>query len=288
MLDLRNNSFKYLDQHFLDQIEEFEVPTYLSGNDWKCDCDNLTFIDIIRNTSQIIDEIYCWVNDRTKILTKISPDHIQFICEGSSYAYEIIILSTFLVIFAISSTSVYFRREIRIWFFAHRVCLWCISEDEVDKDRTYDAFVCFQEKDEHFVERIVEVLESGPNPYKLCIHFRDWMVGEYISAQIVKSVENSKRTIFIITSNFLDSVWSRLEFRTACAASLREKIPRIIVILCQEIEELGKLDPEIKAYFNSNTYLKWNDPLFWSRLQYALPHRKHEVSSNDIEMVDMN
>uniref|UniRef100_T1GTE4 Uncharacterized protein n=1 Tax=Megaselia scalaris TaxID=36166 RepID=T1GTE4_MEGSC len=78
-----------------------------------------------------------------------------------------------------------------------------------------------------------------------------------------------------------------LEFRTACASSLKEKRPRLIVILCQEIEELDQLDSEIKAYFNSNTYLSWNDKLFWSRLKYALPHRKGEHKYNDIELEEI-
>uniref|UniRef100_T1GP82 TIR domain-containing protein n=1 Tax=Megaselia scalaris TaxID=36166 RepID=T1GP82_MEGSC len=263
-----------------------ECSYILIGNDWKCDCDNLTFIDLIRNTSQIRDEVKCLANEKYVISTKFDDDQIQEICTESSSGNIIIGLVLGIIFLTTILVTVSFKKELRIWLFAHRICLCWISEEEVDKNRKYDAFICFSEKDEYFVQQIVQELESGPNPYKLCLHFRDWLVGEYISKQIVTSVEDSRRSIFIITNNFLSSMWSRLEFRSACAASLREPIPRIIVILCEEIDELGKLDPEIKAYFNSNTYLKWDDNRFWSRLRYALPHRKSTIS-NDIELEEL-
>lgn len=285
-LDLRNNNLTYLDSKFLESIHRFNIPTYLSGNNWKCDCENLTFLDIVSKTPEIRDEVSCSASDKYIISSKFSHQKMRDICTESStkssnigFIVCLIFLLTLLVI-------IFFKKEIRIWLFAHKMFLCWISEDEIDKNRIYDAFICYSERDEHYVQQIVEELESGPNPYKLCLHFRDWLVGEYISKQIVTSVEQSKRTIFIITNNFLDSMWSRLEFRSACAASIREKVPRIIEVLCQEIEDLGKLDSEIKAYFNSNTYLKWNDTLFWSKLRYALPHRTSKVSNN-IEMAEL-
>lgn len=53
---------------------------------------------------------------------------------------------------------------------------------------------------------------------------------------------------------------------------------RLIVIVKGELPPKEKMDEELQNYLSLNTYLKWNDPWFWDRLRYALPHKKN-VSS---------
>lgn len=157
--------------------------------------------------------------------------------------------------------------------FAHKVCMWLVAEKELDKNKLYDAFVSFSAKDQNFVvDHLIPQLEkTGDHKYKLCIHYRDFVVGEWIPNQIINSIENSRRTLILLTPNFLDSVWARMEFRTAHLKAIKERCARVIIILLGDITT-EKLDPELKAYITMNTYVKWGDPLFWEKLRYALPH----------------
>ena len=182
---------------------------------------------------------------------------------------------TFAGIIIGTFVAVYYRYQqaIKIWLFAHQCCRSIVTEDELDRDELYDTFVSYSHKDDAFVENeILPKLEEGPRPYKTCIHTRDWLAGEWIPEQITRSVKESRRTIIILSPNFLESIWGRTEFRTAHLEGLKERRSRIIVVIYGEIGPIENLDPELKCYIKMNVCITWGDPWFWDKLKYALDH----------------
>lgn len=93
------------------------------------------------------------------------------------------------------------------------------------------------------------------------------LAGEWIPDQISRSVQSSKRTIVILSENFLESLWGQLEFRTAYEQVLKDKCMRLIIIVKEELPSKEKMDDDLKNYLSLNTYLKWGDPWFWHRLR---------------------
>lgn len=87
--------------------------------------------------------------------------------------------------------------------------------------------------------------------------------------QIIRSVAESRRTIIVLSPNYVESVWGTMEFRTAHHTAVKENVSRVIVIIYGDVNTQN-IDTELKSYIDMNTYIKWGDPWFWERLHYAL------------------
>ncbi|XP_017771821.1 PREDICTED: toll-like receptor Tollo [Nicrophorus vespilloides] len=183
----------------------------------------------------------------------------------------VITLSALGVLLVTSLLVFIFRQEVRVWChskFGVRLCHKSADFDRDDRDKLFDAFVSYSSKDEAWV---AEVLAPALEPnYKLCLHYRDFPVGAFLADTIVQAVESSKRTIMILSENFIKSEWCRFEFKSAHHQILRDRRRRLIVILLGEVPQKD-LDPDIRLYLKTNVYLQWGDKLFWEKLKFALP-----------------
>ena len=278
ILKLNNNNISRMSSdviNFLMNATTLQNLT-LEANPWLCDCDARNFLYFVKakiHSSSEFLQVKCkGYNSSFSDMTpdQLCPTKVTWIIAGClTIAFAGILIGTL--------TGIYcrYQQEIKIWLYAHQCCLWFVTEDELDRDKLYDALVSYSHKDDDFVENnILRKLEEGPRPYKICIHTRDWLAGEWIPKQIVDSVEQSRRTIVILSPNFIESIWGRMEFRVAHQQALSDGRTRVIVVIYGEIGSTDNLDPELKSYLKTNTYVKWGDPWFWQKLEYALPHRR--------------
>ena len=72
----------------------------------------------------------------------------------------------------------------------------------VGEDMEYDVFLCCSSENHNpHGLRILELMES--NGYRVCYHLRDFLAGAAIAENMIQSIERSKRTICLISNNFL-------------------------------------------------------------------------------------
>jgi hypothetical protein len=84
-------------------------------------------------------------------------------------------------------------------------------------------------------------------------------------------MEASRRSILVISENYLKGEWCHYGFKSAHLDVLRRNPGhKLIIIFIGEIN--GKdFDPDIKYWLKSNTYLQWGEKMFWEKLRYAMP-----------------
>ncbi|KAM7355926.1 toll-like receptor Tollo [Cochliomyia hominivorax] len=185
------------------------------------------------------------------------------------------ILTGFVFVIICTMLVFIFRQEMRVWCHSRfGVRLFYNGNKDMDKnerEKLFDAFISYSSKDESFVtEELAPLLEQGDTRYKLCLQNRDFPVGGYMAESIVQAIDTSRRTIMILSENFIKSEWCRFEFKSAHQSVLRDRRRRLIVIVLGEVPQKD-LDPDLRLYLKTNAYLQWGDKLFWEKLRFALP-----------------
>ncbi|XP_077518808.1 uncharacterized protein LOC144128898 isoform X2 [Amblyomma americanum] len=300
-LSLTNNSLRSLTPETMAMFANSSatLSLSLSNNPWICDCTTFPFKVWLRGHVYMIKDymnIACGekisFND-TWVLSYINeiPDSVYCPTDYSAQRKQLAAVSVICVVLAVLLVVVlilYYRNRqtiiayVYIHFYNVFVCVF--SEEDLDEDKTYDAFVSYSSADREIAMALLNSLESNEEKFKLCVHERDWLPGYNISWNIVNSVQNSRRTILVVSKDFLESLWFQVEFHTAYYQMLEDRVDRLIVIVRGELPPKETLDKELKFLLSTKTYLIWGERWFWEKLKYAMPHRKQVPPTNKLAM----
>jgi hypothetical protein len=66
--------------------------------------------------------------------------------------------------------------------------------------------VCSSGSDRTWViSELLPTLENAPERFRLCLHERDFILGSYITHNIVDSMQHSRQTVVVLTNSFVRS-----------------------------------------------------------------------------------
>nr|ALE77056.1 toll-like receptor [Portunus trituberculatus] len=273
-LDLSGNALIHSSKSLIAFLNVTNPTLSLSGNPWVCDCQLLDLYNFLRDPLRKMADSHPIMCDNSEPLLSLTEEQLCPTIQQPMVVVTIASTTVFLVLFFVLGTvSVYkYQQNIKVWLYTHQMCLWIIAKEEADKKK-YDAFISYSNQDEEYVNNVlVPGLESGEPKYRACLHYRDWVAGDYIQNQINQSIEDSHRTIVILSSSFIENVWGQIEFKTAHSKALKEKSKNIIVIVLGQVPPASEMDEELKLYLSTRTYLQSDHPRFWENLRYAMPH----------------
>ncbi|XP_078661465.1 uncharacterized protein LOC144905603 [Branchiostoma floridae x Branchiostoma belcheri] len=294
-LHLENNKLKSLPENMFSGLKKLTL-LGIHGNPLTCGCDVLWFANWLRSRAYLLPQgrnISC-VEGAKVTRDILSLSAAQFDCEDLQAAQArtrlIIGLSIALVLVTILLVCVIVivkrKEDIQVYLYA-RYGWRFREEDDDDEDKEYDAFLSYSQHDLDVVlQDVLPALENREPPFRVCLHHRDFLPGDPIAENIVKAVSSSKRTIILLSNNFLESDWCQLEFQAAHAQMLQDRANRVIVILLDDIPA-ENAPADIQHYLKTNTYLKWGDERFWERLIYAMPRPRPHAQNEDGDQLAM-
>lgn len=202
-------------------------------------------------------------------------------------------LPSFLFILFLLSTLfcflIYYWELIRAWLYHRRWLLPFIVIKDFDQDKEFDVFLSYSNLDADFVEdTLLPWLESDRINMKVCIHRRNFMPGAFITQQCVDRIHQSRRTLAVLSNDFLYSGWCLQEFRIAYQQGIEDKQNRLVAIKCGTIDE-KLFTNEIKTYLKTITYVEREDKWLWEKLEYALPHKVKETKNkSSCKVIDVS
>lgn len=266
------------------------IDVRIAHNTWSCECVFVErFIEWLPTRSEVIrdaQDVVCFFNETTELpllgefnmtsCTNYSARKSMFSQSFQVQHYvpfAIIGASVFVIVFFLVVVIFIYRREINVWFYSrYGFRIQGRAAAKREEEKLFDAFVSYSKKDEAFVAQILAPeLEYGNPPIRLCLHYRDLPVASgYLSDAIVEAMEASRRTILIISENFLKSEWCRYEFKSAHHEVLRTGRHKLILVFLGKIDPKD-LDPDIRLWLKTNAFLNWGEKMFWEKLRYALP-----------------
>nr|ANG08893.1 toll family protein LongTollA [Parhyale hawaiensis] len=309
-LYLHNNLLKYIHQHTFALLSHLEILSlhsnhlinfpvwrlvdnpYLTSvslreNFWTCECQFVDSFDIwlSKNIRKVADsdEIKCFPTDRD-IPGAFILDYNGTTCTNSSTTSTVVQPLTFhsllhpviaicvaFVLVVVLLILFLYRNALKVWLHSQCGLRLCNESSSDDRDKLYDAFVSYSSKDEAWVNQVLAAdLEQGVRPYRICLHYRDFPVTAYIAETMAEAVESSKRTIIVLSKNFIENEWCRFQFKSAHHEVMKRKRKRLIVIVLGDIPSKD-LDADLRLYLKTNTCIYTGDKLFWEKLRFAMP-----------------
>ncbi|XP_078088549.1 toll-like receptor 7 [Mustelus asterias] len=143
----------------------------------------------------------------------------------------------------------------------------------------YAAFVAYDTRDPWVSDWVLGELltnleQCGQRRLPLCLEERDWLPGQLVMDNLSRSIQQSRKTVFVLTELYASSGQFRTAFYLAYQRLLDEKLDVIVLVLLEKVWQRSRY-LRLKRRLCRGSVLEWPlnpwaQPLFWQRLRSAL------------------
>ena len=288
-LDLSGNQFMQIfnteifSTQLLNIQEGGNFSLNLTSNPFSCSCDSLSFLKwVVYTDIKVADwqQYTCLYKHAIISLNNLTSDilpNLNIECKSKELLIvSVVAVCLLLIMIAISIVLFRHRFEIKYACLKH---VWERTKYErlLENDTyEYDAFVAFHENEFDFVENqlLPHLEEEGPHKLNVCVHYKHFTVGGFIEENIIKAIEQSRKTLLILSKGFLQSEWCEFEYRMARVKAFEKRKNVILPIIMEELP-VRDMSKSLCSLLAEASYLEWpNGPeqrdIFWTNLREAL------------------
>nr|XP_021518664.1 toll-like receptor 4 [Meriones unguiculatus] len=252
-------------QHFPNSLTFLN----LTNNSLACTCEHQNFLQWVKDQRMLL------VNaEQMKCATPIDlkDSLVLDFRNATCYMHKTIITVSVMSVLVVTTIAFLIYK-----FYFHLVLIaGCKKYNRGES--IYDAFVIYSSQNEDWVRNeLVKNLEEGVPPFQLCLHYRDFIPGVAIAANIIQEgFHKSRKVIVVVSRHFIQSRWCVFEYEIAQTWQFLSSRSGLIFIVLEKVEKsLLRQQVELYRLLSKNTYLEWEDNalgrhIFWRRLRKAL------------------
>ena len=137
---------------------------------------------------------------------------------------------------------------------------------EQDKN-LFDAYISYSARDSLLVDQVVyRELETR---YRLCLHHRDIQTNTVLTETVHKVSEASGKIIIVLSQNFLQTEWSRMDYKAGLLQTLSTGSKRVIFLVAGVLD-LTLIDPTLRLLLKTGEVVSISDPGLMQRLELTM------------------
>ncbi|XP_054437154.1 toll-like receptor 8 [Pteronotus mesoamericanus] len=280
-LDLSFNLLKTINRSTLEVKDENTTLALLKldGNPFDCTCD-------LGDFRRWLDENVNVVIPRLTDVICASPGDQRgksvmtlelTTCVSDTTAAVLCIFTSFITIVVMLAALAHHWFYWDVWFIYH-VCLAKVKGyRSLSTSQTfYDAYVSYDTKDTSVTDWVINELrfhleESEDKNVLLCLEERDWDPGLAIIDNLMQSINQSKKTIFVLTRKYAKSWSFKTAFYLALQRLMDENMDVIVFILLEPVLQHSQY-LRLRQRICKSSILQWPENpkaegLFWQSLK---------------------
>ncbi|KAK9397487.1 Tlr13: Toll-like receptor 13 [Crotalus adamanteus] len=283
-LDLSNNDLKNISKELLSELSSLKHLD-VSENPLICSCENAWF----QNWSISVPNVQVALLDSYSCFSPGLANRF-FVDEDLSFCFEnwemyLFIATTVTTLLLLLPSLVYAKLG---WTFRYAFYLlrgWGYNQlRPKGRDYQYDAYIsCCSHDYKWVIDNILEKLEKQHEPcFRFCFGPRDFAPGQYYIDNVQSGISRSRKTLCVVSRNYLESEWCALEIQLACSNIYYHGHDPLVVVFKEEIPNY-RLSPyhRLRKLIKQESYLTWpEDPeaedVFWTKLRGALGSERQE------------
>ena len=213
-------------------------------------------------------------------LNGISISEVELDCRSFTNLYIEVSIPLIIVFFMMIIFLIRYRWHIKYKLFLLYRHYRPFPENNEDFEMLqlqYHAYIAYNEisEDDAWVFNDLQPnMEEGPEPAHLCIKSRDFIPGHSLIESISENIQQSRKTILVLSPNFVENEWCYHEMEMAKMRLLDENLDVIVLVLLKDIPN-NRITLSLRQLLCKKEYLKWpkdkpGQRLFWQRLRQEL------------------